>query len=163
MGEKDLKAHLDLSPEAGPVAEVRFPGQQNTEILSVRGSPAPRLSPGGRRLRDKEKPPGPYGCAADSCRAQSRTRPSAFQSDPGDFARFWVVLLLPLPALPLPRKRYCRTCVSNLTCPGRASPRASTFSALSLSESRQALTSPDPGHPKAGPGGSCRVSGPVHL
>lgn len=154
MGEKDLKAHLDLSPEAGPVAEVRFLGQQDTEILSVRGSPAPRLSPGGRRLRDKEKPPGPYGCAADSRRAQSGTRPSAFQSDPGDSARFRVALLLPLPALPLPRKRYCRTCVSNLTRPDE--PRASTFSAPSLSEYPQALNSPDRGHPhtKAGPGGS---------
>lgn len=106
LGEKGLKAHLDLSPEAGPVAEVRSLGQRNpgrgTRVTS--SSPVSGKTPPELRGRSWGSHWCESGSAAVGYRARSGTSTRSPQPSPGVSERFRVELCpspVPLQTLPL--------------------------------------------------------------
>lgn len=150
LGKKGLKAHLDLSPEAGPVAEVRSLRQQNPgcdrDFVSARAtssaSTSRRMSP---KLQQRSWGPSPVCVWLCRCPLQSPERYLVPQP------RTWP---WDLPLLQTLQAGGTRPPCSVWMIPGLRPPQLSPLGCKSLAESLRLLP------PQTGNRGDVRVSSP---
>lgn len=151
LGKKSLKAHLDLSPEAGPVAEVRSLRQQNPgcdrDFVSARATSS-LLPPGECRPSSNKDPRGPHRCASGSAAAHYRAQSDTWSRSPEPGPGISLCLLQTLQA------GGTRPPCSVWMIPGLRPPQLSPLGCKSLAESLRLLP------PQTGNRGDVRVSSP---